>query len=136
MKLLTMDCLPAGMELLGAVDEEHFEFIKRVIDDSDYYVLIYRAQVRHGSSLRQELHREEYDYAPFKRPRIARSCQSSNSTATPTTAAWFRRPGTNHCALRRSRHIGKRHFDSCPPQITCESSAILSPQPIRIFVTS
>src|SRR4051794_20465152 len=40
MTLLTMDCVPAGMEMFGAVDEEQFEFIKRVIDDSDYYVLI------------------------------------------------------------------------------------------------
>ena len=34
--LMEMDCIPAGMELFPALDEEQFEFIKKVIDDSDY----------------------------------------------------------------------------------------------------
>ncbi len=38
--LLNMDCIPSGMELFPAVDEEQFEYIKRVIDDCDYYLLI------------------------------------------------------------------------------------------------
>lgn len=38
--LLEMDCIPCGMELFPASDEEQFEFIKSVIDDCDYYVLI------------------------------------------------------------------------------------------------
>ena len=37
---MEMDCIPAGMELFPAADEEQWEFIKRVIDDCDYYVLI------------------------------------------------------------------------------------------------
>jgi len=35
--IIEMDCIPAGMELFPATDEEQFEFIKRVIDDCDYY---------------------------------------------------------------------------------------------------
>jgi hypothetical protein len=31
--LMKMDCIPAGMELFPATDEEQFEFIKRIIDD-------------------------------------------------------------------------------------------------------
>lgn len=31
---------PAGMEWFPGIDEEQFEYIKQVIDDSDYYVLI------------------------------------------------------------------------------------------------
>ena len=31
---------PAGMEWFHGIDEEQFEYIKQVIDDSDYYVLI------------------------------------------------------------------------------------------------
>lgn len=63
MTLLTMDCLPAGMELFGAVDEEQFEFIKSVIDDSDYYVLIiggrYGTEAPDGKGYTEK----EYDYA-------------------------------------------------------------------------
>lgn len=38
--LLRADCFPAGMELFPAADEEQFEFIKTVIDQSAYYILI------------------------------------------------------------------------------------------------
>ena len=45
--LLELDCIPAGMELFPAMDEEQFEFIKSIIDDCDYYILIVGA--RYGS---------------------------------------------------------------------------------------
>jgi hypothetical protein len=38
--LMEMDCIPSGMELFPAMDEEQWEFIKKVIDDCDYYLLI------------------------------------------------------------------------------------------------
>ena len=38
--LMEMDCIPAGMELFPAADEEQWVFIRRVIDDCDYYLLI------------------------------------------------------------------------------------------------
>jgi hypothetical protein len=38
--VIETDCIPAGMELFPAADEEQLEFIKRVIDDCDYYLLI------------------------------------------------------------------------------------------------
>lgn len=38
--LLELDCFPAGMELFPAGDEDKWDLIKGVIDDSDYYVLI------------------------------------------------------------------------------------------------
>ena len=38
--LMELDCIPAGMELFPAMDEEQFEFIKKIIDDCDYYLLI------------------------------------------------------------------------------------------------
>lgn len=46
--LLQMDCIPTGMELFPAADEEQFEFIKKVIDDCDYYILIIGG--RYGST--------------------------------------------------------------------------------------
>lgn len=38
--LMNMNCIPVGMEFFPSTDEEQFSYIKRVIDDSDYYVLI------------------------------------------------------------------------------------------------
>lgn len=38
--LLEMDCIPAGMELFPAADDNQWTLIKSVIDDCDYYVVI------------------------------------------------------------------------------------------------
>lgn len=38
--LLELDCIPAGMELFPATDEDAWTLIKDVIDCSDYYILI------------------------------------------------------------------------------------------------
>jgi hypothetical protein len=61
--LMEMDCIPAGMELFPAADEEQFEFIKRVIDDCDYYLLIIGG--RYGSTTTEGISytEKEYDYA-------------------------------------------------------------------------
>lgn len=61
--LMEMDCIPAGMELFPALDEEQFEFIKKVIDDSDYYLLIVGG--RYGSLSEEGISytEMEYDYA-------------------------------------------------------------------------
>ena len=61
--LMEMDCIPAGMELFPALDEEQFEFIKKVIDDSDYYLLIVGG--RYGSVADEGISytEMEYDYA-------------------------------------------------------------------------
>jgi hypothetical protein len=61
--VMELDCIPAGMELFPAADEEQFEFIKRVIDDCDYYLLIvggrYGTITEKGVSFTEQ----EYDYA-------------------------------------------------------------------------
>jgi len=61
--LMKMDCMPAGMELFPATDEEQFEYIKQVIDDSDYYLLIIGG--RYGSTTDEGISYTEleYDYA-------------------------------------------------------------------------
>lgn len=61
--LIEMDCLPSGMELFPAADEEQWEFIKRVIDDCDYYLLIIGG--RYGSVTSEGISytEKEYDYA-------------------------------------------------------------------------
>lgn len=64
--IMSLDCIPAGMELFPAMDEEQFEFIKRVIDDCDYYLLIVGA--RYGSMDENGVSytEKEYDYAVSK----------------------------------------------------------------------
>jgi len=61
--VIEMDCIPAGMELFPAADEEQFQFIKRVIDDCDYYLLIIGG--RYGSTTAEGISytEKEYDYA-------------------------------------------------------------------------
>lgn len=63
MTLMEMDCIPAGMELFPAADEEQWQFIKRVIDDCDYYILIIGG--RYGSLTNEGISytEKEYDYA-------------------------------------------------------------------------
>lgn len=45
--LLELDCIPAGMELFPAANEEQWSLIKKVITDCDYYIVIVAG--RYGS---------------------------------------------------------------------------------------
>ena len=38
--LLELDCMPAGMELFPAASEEQWSWIQKVIDESDYYLVV------------------------------------------------------------------------------------------------
>lgn len=61
--LLELDCIPAGMELFPAADDDQWTLIKRVIDSSDYYVLIIGG--RYGSTTAEGVSytEREFDYA-------------------------------------------------------------------------
>ena len=61
--LMQMDCIPTGMELFPAADEEQLQFIKRIIDDCDYYLLIIGG--RYGSVTDEGISytEKEYEYA-------------------------------------------------------------------------
>ncbi len=61
--ILRLNYIPAGMEFFTAIDEEQMEYIRRVIDESDYYVLVLGA--RYGSLDSQGISytEREYDYA-------------------------------------------------------------------------
>ncbi|WP_341269891.1 DUF4062 domain-containing protein [Morganella morganii] len=61
--LMEMDCIPAGMELFPAADEEQWEFIKKIINDCDYYLLIIGG--RYGSLANDGISytEKEFDYA-------------------------------------------------------------------------
>lgn len=58
-----LDCFPAGLELFPASDEEQWDFIRKVIDDCDYYILIVGG--RYGSLTEEGVSytEKEYDYA-------------------------------------------------------------------------
>ncbi len=61
--LMEMDCIPAGMELFPAADEDQWQFIKKVIGDCDYYLLIIGG--RYGSLTPEGVSytEKEYDHA-------------------------------------------------------------------------
>ena len=64
--ILSLNCIPAGMELFPASNAEQFEFIKRIIDDCDYYILIVGG--RYGSLSEDGISytEKEFDYAKRK----------------------------------------------------------------------
>ena len=61
--LLELDCIPSGMELFPAADEDAWTLIKEVIDNCDYYLLIiagkYGSQNSDGTSYTEM----EFNYA-------------------------------------------------------------------------
>lgn len=61
--LLELDCIPVGMELFPAADDDQWTLIKDLIQDCDYYVLIVGG--RYGSTNRVGISytQMEYEYA-------------------------------------------------------------------------
>jgi hypothetical protein len=62
--LLELDCMPAGMELFPASDDDAWTLIKQVIDESDYYIVIVGG--KYGSVHSEtgiSYTRMEYEYA-------------------------------------------------------------------------
>ena len=58
--LLELDCIPSGMELFPASNEDQWSLIKRVIDDSDYYIVIIGG--RYGSTNAEGVSYTEMEY--------------------------------------------------------------------------
>lgn len=61
--LMDMECIPAGMELFPAADEEQLKFIYKVIQDCDYYILIIGGRYGSIDSDGVSYTEREYDYA-------------------------------------------------------------------------
>ena len=61
--LLELDCIPVGMELFPATDNDQWTLIKELIDESDYYILIVGG--RYGSLNKEGISytQMEYEYA-------------------------------------------------------------------------
>jgi hypothetical protein len=60
--LLELDCIPAGMELFPATDEDAWSLIKEVIDGCDYYILILAGKYGSTNSEGIGYTEMEYDY--------------------------------------------------------------------------
>ena len=64
--LLDNDCIPVGMEQFPASDMSQMEYIKKILDDCDYYILILAG--RYGSLDKDGVGftEKEFDYAKSK----------------------------------------------------------------------
>lgn len=58
--LLELDCMPSGMELFPATNDDQWSLIKQVIDDSDYYIVVLAG--RYGSISPSGLSYTEMEY--------------------------------------------------------------------------
>jgi len=96
--LLEMDCFPAGMELFPAADEDSLTLIKKVIDDSDYYLIVLAG--RYGSyppgDTRSFTHLE-YEYAV--------------DAGKPTIALLHSKPGSLAADKTEPSDDGKKRLD-------------------------
>ncbi len=70
--LLESDCIPAGMELFPAADDDQWTLIKRVIDDCDYCIVILAGRYGSVGFEEKSFTQLEYEYAiSRKKPVIA-----------------------------------------------------------------
>jgi hypothetical protein len=61
--LLSLDCIPTGMELFPAADDESWELIKRFIAGCDYYIVIVGGRYGSVGADGKSYTEMEYDYA-------------------------------------------------------------------------
>lgn len=61
--LLELDCIPTGMELFPSSDDDQMTYIKKVIDNCDYYILILGGRYGELHSSGKSYTQLEYEYA-------------------------------------------------------------------------
>src|ERR1039458_2608296 len=61
--LLELACIPSGMDLFPAADEDQWSLIKRVIDDCDYYIVIIAGRYGSIGPDGKSYTQMEYEYA-------------------------------------------------------------------------
>jgi Domain of unknown function (DUF4062) len=61
--LLELDCIPAGMELFPAANEDQWTLIKGVIDDCDYYIVVVGGRYGSIGAGGRSYTEMEYEYA-------------------------------------------------------------------------
>lgn len=92
--LLELDCMPAGMELFPAANDDQWTLIKKVIDDSDYYIVIIGG--RYGSVGEDGISYTEKEY------RYALKVEK------PIIAFLYKDPGTLQVNKTESTEEGKK----------------------------
>ncbi|WP_291808341.1 DUF4062 domain-containing protein [Limnobacter sp.] len=106
--LLELDCIPAGMELFPAADEDAWTLIKDVIDGCDYYVLILAGKYGSQNSEGIGYTEMEFDYAVLtgkpiiaflhENPEILPSANTEKTEALQAKLATFREKAkAKHC---------------------------------------
>ncbi|MDK0626935.1 DUF4062 domain-containing protein [Clostridium perfringens] len=64
--IMNLNCFPAGMEMFPANDSEQFEYIKKIIDESDYYILVIAGRYGSLADDGKSYTEKEFDYAKEK----------------------------------------------------------------------
>lgn len=64
--IINLNCFPAGMEMFPAADIEQFEYIKTIIDESDYYILVIAGRYGSLADDGKSYTEKEYEYAKEK----------------------------------------------------------------------
>jgi hypothetical protein len=64
--LLELDCIPVGMEYFPAADDTQWDFIKKLIDESDYYIVIIAGKYGSEDDKGKSYTQKEYEYALSK----------------------------------------------------------------------
>lgn len=113
--LLQIDCVPAGMELIPAADDDSLTLIRSVIDDSDYYLIILGG--RYGSlepaGSRSYTH-IEYEYAL--------------ATGKPTIALLHSDPESLPAEKTERSDAGRKRFGEFRDELRKEELPILERQ--------
>ncbi|MGZ4978051.1 MAG: DUF4062 domain-containing protein [Methylobacter sp.] len=95
--LLELDCIPSGMELFSAADEDQWSLIKGVIDDCDYYVVVIGG--RYGSLGPEGISYTEMEY------------RYAVSTEKPVIAFLHKDPGVLQAKLTEQTEDGRKRLD-------------------------
>ena len=98
--LLTLDCIPTGMELFPAADDDSWTHIKRFIPECDYYIVIVGGRYGAIGPTGKSYTEMEYDYAVesglpalaflHKEPGAIPSNKTESSDAGKTALSAFR----------------------------------------------
>jgi hypothetical protein len=94
--LLELNCIPAGMELFPAADEDQWSLIKKVIDDCDYYIVILGGRYGSLSPTGMSYTQMEYEYAV--------------STGKPVIGFVHRNPGSISSGKTESSETGREQL--------------------------
>ena len=96
--LLEMDCIPSGMELFPAANEDQWSLIKGVIDDCDYYIVIVAG--RYGSLDSDGLSYTEKEY------------RYATDSGKPVIAFLHKDPGSIRSKFTEQTDLGKKQLEA------------------------